>query len=259
MDLGIKEKRAIVCAASKGLGRGCARALAREGVHVTISARTRDALEATAREIEAETGTPVTAVAADVTTPEGRAALLAACPDPDILVTNAGGEPPGEFRDWTRDDWVRALDANMLTPIELIKATLDGMIARRFGRIINITSSSVKAPLPHLGLGNGTRSGLTGFIAGLAREVAQHGITINNMLPGAFDTDRLQTVLRNAAERAGRTFEEQLNIRTQAIPAHRIGSADEFGATCAYLCSMHAGYITAQNLLLDGGAYPGTI
>ena len=174
MDLGIKGKRAIVCAASKGLGRGCALALAREGVQVTIGARTRDALEATAREIEAETGAPVIAVVADVTKPDGRAALLAACPDPDILVNNAGGEPPGDFRDWTRDDWMRAFDSSMLGPIELIKATVDGMIARRFGRIVNITSSSVKAPILNLGLSNGARSGLTGFIAGVAVVYVYH-------------------------------------------------------------------------------------
>jgi 3-oxoacyl-[acyl-carrier protein] reductase len=259
MDLGIKEKRAIVCAASKGLGRGCARALAGEGVHVTIAARTDETLEATARAIEAETGTTVTTVAADLTTPDGRAALLAACPEPDILITNSGGETPGDFRDWTRDDWVRALDADMLAPIALIKATVDGMIARRFGRIVNITSSSVKAPLPLLGLTNAGRSGLTGFVSGLAREVAQYGVTINNMLPGAFDTDRLHTVLQFAAERAGRTFDEQVALRKQAIPAHRLGTAEEFGALCAFVCSTHAGYLTAQNFLVDGGAYPGTL
>jgi len=258
VDLGIKGKRAIVCAASKGLGRGCAQALAREGVRVTIGARTRDALEATAREIEAETGIPVTAVVADVTKPDGRAALLAACPDPDILVNNCGGEPPGDFRDWTRDDWMRAFDSSMLAPIELIKATVDGMIARRFGRIVNITSSAVKSPILNLGLSNGARSGLTGFIAGLARDVAPHGVTINNLLPGAFETDRLRTVLGNVAEHAGRTLEEQIAIRIQTIPGRRLGSPAEFGALCAFVCSTHGGYITGQNLLIDGGAYPGT-
>ncbi|GAC1592159.1 MAG: SDR family oxidoreductase [Candidatus Velthaea sp.] len=258
MDFGIKDKRAIVCAASKGLGRGCAEALAREGVHVTIAARTRDTLERAAREIEAQSGARVTAVVADVTTPDGRAALLAACPDPDILVNNAGGPPPGDFRDWTRDDWMRAVDANMLAPIELIKATLDSMIARRWGRIINITSSAVKAPIPILGLSNGARSGLTGFIAGLARESAPHGVTINNILPGAFDTDRLRTTLNKEAESAGRTIEEQVALRAQSIPGRRLGTPAEFGALCAYVCSMHAGYITGQNLLIDGGAYPGT-
>ncbi|HEV3088712.1 MAG TPA: SDR family oxidoreductase [Candidatus Elarobacter sp.] len=258
MDLGINGKRAIVSAASKGLGRGCATALAREGVLVTIAARTREALEATAREIEQETGTSVTAVVADVTTAEGRAAVLAACADPDILVNNAGGEPPGDFRDWAREDWLRALDANMLGPIELIKATIDGMIARRFGRIVNITSSAVKAPIPLLGLSNGSRGGLTGFVAGLARDVAATGVTINNILPGAFDTDRLRTVLTNAGKRAGRTFEEQLAIRVQTIPERRLGTPAEFGALCAFVCSTHAAYITGQNFLIDGGAYPGT-
>jgi 3-oxoacyl-[acyl-carrier protein] reductase len=258
VDLGIVGKRAVVCAASQGLGRGCAEALAREGVLVTIAARTRETLEAAAREIEAETGSPVTAVVADVTTPDGRAALLEACPEPDMLINNAGGEPPGDFHDWMPDDWLRAVNANMIAPIELIKATIDGMAARRFGRIVNITSSAVKAPLKNLGLSNAGRSGLTGFVSGLAREVAQHGVTINNVLPGAFNTGRLRVVLGYAADQAGRTFEEQLAIRTEAIPARRIGSAAEFGALCAYLCSAHAGYITAQNILIDGGAYPGT-
>jgi 3-oxoacyl-[acyl-carrier protein] reductase len=258
MDLGIEGRRAIVCAASQGLGRGCAEALAREGVQVTIAARTRDTLEAAAREIEAETGTPVTAVVADVTTPGGRAETLEACPEPDILINNGGGEPPGDFHDWTPEDWLRAVNASMIAPIEMIKATIDGMTARGFGRIVNITSSAVKAPLKNLGLSNAARSGFTGFVAGLAREVAPHGITINNVLPGAFDTGRIQVVLGYAAKQAGRTFEEQLALRTEAIPARRIGSAAEFGALCAYLCSMHAGYITGQNILIDGGAYPGT-
>jgi len=258
MDFGIEGKRAIVCAASKGLGRGCAEALAREGVQLTIAARTRDTLEKTAREIEAETGTVVTAVVADITTQDGRAALLAACPEPDILVNNGGGEPPGDFRDWTREDWLRSLDANMVAPIELIKSTVDGMVARRFGRIINITSSAVKAPILNLGLSNAARSGLTGFVSGVARAVVSHGVTINNILPGAFDTDRIRVVLQPAAERAGRTFEEQLQIRLAQVPAGRLGSPAEFGALCAYLCSVHAGYITAQNFLIDGGAYPGT-
>jgi 3-oxoacyl-[acyl-carrier protein] reductase len=259
MDLGIKEKRAIVCGASKGLGRACARALADEGARVTITARTRDTLEATAREIEAEAGVPVTPVVADITTPAGRAALLEACTEPDILVNNTGGEPPGEFHEWTHDDWISALEANMLAPIELIRGTVDGMIARRFGRIINITSSSVKAPIQILGLTNGARSGLTGFIAGLARDVAPYGVTINNILPGAFDTGRLHTVLGAAAQRAGRTFEEQVEFRRQSIPARRLGTSDEFGALCAFMCSTRAGYITGQNLLIDGGAYPGTL
>jgi 3-oxoacyl-[acyl-carrier protein] reductase len=258
VNLGIEGKRAIVCAASQGLGRGCAEALAREGVHVTIAARTRDTLETAAHEIEEETGVPVSAVVADVTTAGGRAAVLEACPEPDILINNGGGEPPGDFRDWAPDDWLRAVNASMITPIEMIKAAIDGMTARRFGRIVNITSSAVKAPLKNLGLSNAGRSGLTGFVAGLAREFAPHGVTINNILPGAFDTGRLRVVLGYAAKQAGRTFEEQLAIRTEAIPAHRIGSAAELGALCAYLCSVHAGYITGQNVLIDGGAYPGT-
>lgn len=248
-----------MCGASKGLGRGCALALAREGVRVTIAARTHDALETTAREIEAETSVPTSFVVADTATSSGRAALIAACPNPDILVTNAGGEPAGDFRNWSHDDWVRALDANMLAPIELIKATVDGMTTRGFGRIVNVTSSSVKAPLPGLGLTNGARSGLTGFVAGLAREVAPFGVTINNLLPGAFDTDRLRTVLQGRAERAGRTLDQELQLRTQSIPARRLGTANEFGELCAYVCSANAGYITGQNLLVDGGTYPGTL
>jgi 3-oxoacyl-[acyl-carrier protein] reductase len=259
MDFGIRGKRAIVCAASKGLGRSCAEALAREGVAVTIAARTREPLEAAAREIEAISGAPVTTVAADLASPEGRATLLAACPQPDILINNEGGEAPGDFRDWTREDWLRSLDANMLAPIELIRATIDGMITRGFGRIVNITSSTVKAPIANLGLTNGVRSGLTGFVSGLAREVAQHGVTINNILPGAFDTDRLHLVLGLAAKSAGRTFEEQLALRKAAIPARRLGSTEEFGALCAFVCSTQAGYLTAQNFLIDGGAYPGTL
>jgi 3-oxoacyl-[acyl-carrier protein] reductase len=249
MNLGIEGKRALVCAASKGLGRGCAEALAREGVAVTIVARTRETLAATAAAIEAATGRPVAYAVADVTTSEGRAAALAACPDPDILVNNAGGPPPGTFREWDRAAWLRAIDANMLAPIELIKATVDAMIARTFGRIINITSSSVKAPIPILGLSNGARSGLTGFIAGLAREVAPHGVTINNLLPGSFDTDRLRATMGDDAA---------LAARAAAIPVRRLGTPAEFGELCAFVCSMHAGYITGQNLLIDGGAYPGT-
>lgn len=258
MDLGIAGKRALVCAASKGLGRGCAEALAKEGVAVTIAARTRETLERTAHEIEALTGNAVTWVVADVTTPEGRKAALAACPDPDILVNNAGGPPPGSFRDWNRDDWIRAIDNNMLAPIELIRATIDPMIARGFGRIVNITSAAVKAPIPVLGLSNGARSGLTGFIAGLARDVAPHGVTINNMLPGAFDTDRLRVTVEKDAQLAGRTMEQQIEFRAQSVPVRRLGTIAEFGALCAFVCSMHGGYLTAQNLLIDGGAYPGT-
>jgi 3-oxoacyl-[acyl-carrier protein] reductase len=258
MDLGIRGRKALVCAASKGLGKGCAIALAREGVALTICARGGEALEATAQEIRDVAGVLVTAVACDVTTPEGRARLLAACPDPDILVTNAGGPPPGDFRDWGREQWIAALDANMLTPIELIKATVDTMIARRFGRIVNITSSAVKAPIDILGLSNGARTGLTGFVAGLARKTVAHNVTLNNLLPGAFDTDRLRIVIEGTARTSGRAVEEVRAARAAAIPAGRFGAADELGAACAYLCSAQAGYVTGQNFLIDGGAYPGT-
>ncbi len=258
MDLGIRGKRAIVCAASRGLGRGCAVALAREGVELTIMARTPGPLEATADEIRAASGVKVSTVAGDITSAAGRAALLAACPDPDILVTNAAGPPPGNFRNWSRDDWVRALDANMLTPIELIKATVDGMIARGFGRIINITSSAVKAPIEALGLSNGARSGLTGFVAGLARQTVRHNVTINNLLPGPFDTDRQRALLEASAQAANKTIEEIRSARAAANPAGRFGDPMEFGAVCAFLASQHAGYITGQNILIDGGAYPGT-
>lgn len=257
MDLGLSGRRALVCASSKGLGRGCARALAREGCEVTLVARGRDALEQTAAGIR-EAGGRATAVAADITTPDGRAAALAACPDPDVLVNNAGGPPPGDFRDWTRDDWIRALEANMLTPIALIRATVDGMMARRFGRIVNITSSAVKAPIPLLGLSNGARAGLTGFVAGLARSTVGSGVTINNLLPGQFLTDRLRGVLAAGARNAGVSDEEFMAARQRAIPAGRFGTPEEFGAVCAFLCSVHAGYITGQNVLVDGGAYPGT-
>lgn len=258
MDLGIQGKKAIVCAASRGLGRGCALALAREGVELTIMARTPEPLEATASEIRAQTGANVTMVAGDVTTPAGRAMLLAACPEADILVTNAAGPPPGDFRDWQRDDWIRALDANMLTPIELIKATVDGMIARRFGRILNITSGAVKAPIETLGLSNGARTGLTGFVAGLARQTVRHNVTINNLLPGPFDTDRQRALLSAAAKAGNRTLDEVRAARAAANPAGRFGDPMEFGALCAFLASQHAGYITGQNILIDGGAYPGT-
>lgn len=261
MDLGIAGRRALVCAASKGLGRGCALALAAEGVQVTIVARGQAALDATLAEMEkvgaGGTATHV-AVAADITTPEGRAKALAACPNPDILINNAGGPPPGDFRDWQRDDWLQALDANMLTPIELIKATVDGMIARKFGRIVNITSAAVKAPIDVLGLSNGARSGLTGFVAGLARKTVPHNVTINNLLPGLFDTDRIRNVVGAQARSQGVDYEDALAARVKTIPAGRIGDPAEFGAACAFLCSVQAGYITGQNWLLDGGAYPGT-
>ena len=258
MDLGIRGRTALVCAASKGLGKGCAASLAREGVNLVITARGRDALEATAEEIRKATGAKVTTVAGDITTPEGRAQALAACPKPDILVNNAGGPPPGDFRQWTREDWLKAIDANMLTPIELIKATLDGMIERRFGRIVNITSSAVKAPIAELGLSNGARTGLTGFIAGIARRTAAHNVTINNLLPGRFWTDRLRSSTEYNAKTQGKTVEEVKQALEKAIPAGRFGNAEEFGECCAYLCSAQASYITGQNMLIDGGMYPGT-
>jgi len=258
MDLGIKGRRAIVCAASKGLGKACAMALAREGVDVTINSRTRDVLEATAKEIRDATGVKVTTVPIDITTPEGRRAVLEACPEPDILINNAGGPPPGDFREWDRDVWLRAIDANMLTPIELIKATVDGMIARKFGRVVNITSSAVKAPIDVLGLSNGARSGLTGFIAGVARTTIKHNVTINNLLPGYFGTDRAMSTIKAQAEKSGITPEEAQAARIKTIPAGRFGQPPEFGALCAYICSAHMSFVTGQNFLIDGGAYPGT-
>jgi len=259
MDLGIAGKWALVCAASKGLGKGCAQALAGEGVNVVITARGAEALEASAAQIRAASpGVQVIAVAGDITTPEGRAAALAACPQIDILINNAGGPPPGDFRDWDRAAWIKALDANMLTPIELMKAVVDPMMARGFGRVINITSGAVKAPIDILGLSNGARSGLTGFVAGLARKTVARNVTINNLLPGPFDTDRLAATMKGAAEASGKPLAEVMAQRAAQNPARRFGSADEFGATCAFLCSAHAGFITGQNLLMDGGAYPGT-
>jgi 3-oxoacyl-[acyl-carrier protein] reductase len=258
MDLGIKGRRALVCAASKGLGRACATALAREGVAVTIVARNPGPLEETAQAIRAATGSPVATVAADITTEDGRTKALAACPNPDILINNAGGPPPGDFRDWGYDEWIAALNANMLTAIFLIKATVDGMIARRFGRIVNITSSAVKAPIDILGLSNGARSGLTGFVAGLARKTARHNVTINNLLPGPFDTERFRANVAVAAKTSGRPVADVLAERVRGNPAGRIGRPEEFGDACAYLCSAQAGFITGQNWLLDGGAYPGT-
>ncbi|MGP1677810.1 MAG: SDR family oxidoreductase [Giesbergeria sp.] len=258
MDFGIKGKTAIVCASSKGLGRGCAFSLAREGVNLVITARGKETLEKTAEEIRAATGVKVTAVAGDITTEAGRALVLAACPDPDILVNNAGGPPPGNFRNWNRDIWIAALDANMLTPIELIKATVDGMIARKFGRIVNITSSSVKAPIEVLGLSNGARSGLTGFVAGIARKTVAHNVTINNLLPGSFDTDRIRTTVEAQAKTRGVSVEAVRKERMAQCPAGRFGDPAEFGDACAYLCSAQASYVTGQNFLIDGGSYPGT-
>jgi 3-oxoacyl-[acyl-carrier protein] reductase len=258
MDLGIRGRTALVCAASKGLGKGCAMALAREGVDLVITARGAEALEATAAEIRKACGVKVTAVAGDITTEQGRHAALAACPAPDILVNNAGGPPPGDFRSWDRDTWVKALEANMITPILLIRAVVDAMIAKRFGRIVNITSGAVKQPIAELGLSNGARTGLTGFIAGLSRTTVQHNVTINNLLPGPFDTDRLRSNIEFNARKLGKTPDEVARARTEANPAKRFGTSAEFGDACAYLCSAQAGYITGQNLLIDGGVYPGT-
>lgn len=267
MDLGLTGKWALVCAASKGLGKGCATALVREGVNVVITARGVDALEATAAELRALSrvsggGGEVRTVVGDITTEAGRDAALAACSQVDILVNNAGGPPPGDFRDWDRDAWIRALDANMLTPIALMKATVDAMASRGFGRVVNITSAAVKAPIGVLGLSNGARSGLTGFVAGLARsDIAARGVTINGLLPGAFDTDRLratQAAAAAAAVKAGHDPEAANRARAQTIPVRRFGDPAEFGAVCAFICSVQAGYLTGQNILLDGGAYPGT-
>ena len=259
MDLGIRGRRALVSAASKGLGKASAFALAQEGVDLVIVARNLGSLEDAAEEIRKATKARVVAVAADIATEAGRAAALDACPDPDILVTNAGGPPPGDFRQWSREDWLKAIDANMLTPIALIRATIDGMVERRFGRVVNITSSAVKMPIPTLGLSNGARAGLTGFVAGLARQVAHANVTINNLLPGPFATDRLKANFRFQAEKSGTSFEAEWRRREDENPARRFGDPEEFGALCAFVCGAKAGYITGQNLLIDGGAYPGTL
>jgi len=258
MDLGIAGKWALVCGASKGLGFGCAQALAAEGVNLVVNARTPEAIQDAAKRLASEYRVKVIPVACDITTEAGRAEALAACPQVDILVTNAGGPPPGDFRDWTREHWIAAIDANMLTPIELIKSTVDAMITRRFGRIVNITSSSVKAPIEILGLSNGARSGLTGFVAGLSRKTVEHNVTINNLLPGQFDTDRLRGTTATTAQKLGKSVDEVAESRRMLIPAKRFGNSLEFGQMCAYLCSQQASYMTGQNVLLDGGAYPGT-
>ena len=261
MDLGIAGKWALVCAASKGLGRGCAEALVKEGVNVVITARGAEALHATAAALSAlNLAAQVRAVVGDITTAEGRAAALAACPQLDILVNNAGGPPPGDFRDWGREAWLAAIEANMLTPIELIRASVDGMADRGYGRVVNITSSSVKAPIDFLGLSNGARSGLTGFVAGTARQarLASKGVTINNILPGTFDTDRLRAGFGSVAQKSGQTLDAVMDARRKTVPAGRFGTPAEFGALCAFLCSTQAGYINGQNLLIDGGAFPGT-
>ena len=263
MDLGLKGKWALVGGASKGLGLGCAQSLAREGVNVVIVARGAQALVVAATQLR-QLGTTIIAVAADITTSEGREAIWSVAGGPgknfDIVVTNAGGPPPGDFRNWERDDWINAVDANMLTPIELIKATVDGMATRGFGRIVNITSSAVKAPIDILGLSNGARSGLTGFVAGVARthKLAGHNVTLNNLLPGKFDTERLASTHKAAAEKTGKSLAEIRGVQQAQIPAGRFGTPEEFGAICAFLCSVQAGYITGQNILPDGGLYPGT-
>ena len=259
MDLGIRGRRAIVCAASKGLGRGCADALAAEGVHLVIVARGEEALQQAAAEIRRLHGVEVIAVAADITSEAGRAAALAACPAPDILVNNAGGQPGGDFFQFSREDWLKAVDANMVTPIEMIKATLKGMVARKFGRIVNITSRSVKAPVLHLPLSNGARSGLTGVVAGVSKQVARDNVTINNLLPGLFDTDMYRKRNLALAKSSGKSLDQIDAERLAEVPAGRLGNIQEFGATCAWLCSIHAGYITGQNVLLDGGNYPGVL
>ncbi|NQW84200.1 MAG: SDR family oxidoreductase [Alcaligenaceae bacterium] len=259
MDLGIRGRQALVCASSKGLGLACAQQLAREGVELVMLARGQEALEAAAQSIRAETGVKVITIAADIITPEGRAKVLAVCPAPDILVTNAGGPKPGNFREWSREDWLAAVDANMITPIELIRATVDKMIERKFGRIVNITSASVKHPIEHLGLSNGARAGLTGFVAGLARQTVAHNVTINNLLPGPFATDRLLQTTERLARDSGKNIDEVMAQRKKMVPAGRFGEPSEFGQACAFLCSAGAGFMTGQNLVLDGGIYPGTL
>jgi 3-oxoacyl-[acyl-carrier protein] reductase len=258
MDLGIRGKTALVCAASKGLGKGCAASLAREGVNLVITARGREALEQTASELRKDFSIDVKTVVGDITTEEGRQAALKACAAPDILVNNAGGPPPGDFRNWGREEWVKALEANMISPILLIRAVIDGMIAKKFGRVVNITSGAVKNPIPELGLSNGARTGLTGFVAGLARKTVRSNVTINALLPGPFETDRLRSNLEFNSKATGKPVDELRRVRTEANPAGRFGTIEEFGDACAFLCSAQAGYITGQNLLLDGGAYPGT-
>ena len=259
MDLGIKGKRALVCASSKGLGRGCAEALAAAGVNLVLNARGADALEATAAAIREQYGVEVITVAADVATEDGRAALLAAAGDVDILVNNAGGPPPGMWSDWDRDDFIAALDANMLAPIALMKALMPGMIDRGWGRVVNITSGSVKAPIPQLGLSNSARAGLTGYVAGTSRQVAQYGVNINNMLPGIHATDRADSLDAGVAKAQGIDIAAATAQRQATIPARRYGTSAEFGAMCTFLCSQHAGFIVGQNIVLDGGAINATI
>jgi len=258
MDLGIAGRKALLTGASKGMGKACALAVAAEGVDVTIVARTEKTLLEAANEIRTRTGAAVTPIAADITTPEGRAAALAACPEPDILLNNAGGMPPGDFRTWTRDDWIAAVDLMMLAPIEMMKATVDGMMDRGFGRIVNIASRSVKIPQLELGLSNGARSGLVGFTAGLARQTIARGVTINTILPGIVDSDAQREHIQGMLDQLGKSFDEVWQERANANPARRYGRPEEIGAYFAFLCSKHAGFVTGQNLLIDGGSYPGT-
>jgi 3-oxoacyl-[acyl-carrier protein] reductase len=258
VDLGIRGCKAIVCGASRGLGRACAMALAHEGVELAIVARRANALGTTAKEIAAATGVTVVPVAADITTPDGRAAALAACPAPDILINNADGRLPGDFRDWTRDDWIDALDTMMLCHIEMMRLTVDGMMARGFGRIVNIVSRSVKIPQLELGLSNGARSGLVGFTAGLARQTVGRNVTINNLLPGIFDSNAQREHVAAMVAESGKTFDELWRGRAEANPAKRYGRPEELGDYCAFLCGRNAGYITGQSLVIDGGSYPAT-
>ncbi len=254
MELGIRGKRALVCASSKGLGLGCAEALAEAGVDLVMNARGAEALAAAADRIRTRWQVAVTAIPADITTPEGRAAVLAAAGDIDILVTNAGGPPPGTWSEWTRDDFVRAIDANMLTPIALMQALMPGMIAQGWGRVVNITSAAVRSPIAALGLSNTARSGLTGFVAGTSRQVAPHGVIINNLLPGIHATDRAVSLDTAVVKARGITMDQAVAERAATIPARRYGDPAEFGAMCAFLCSRHAGFIVGQNILVDGGA-----
>ena len=258
MDLGIRGRRALVFGGSRGLGRAAALSLAREGVEVTIAARKRETLERAAADIAAQTGARVTPVVADLTKPEGREAALVVCATPDILINNADGPAPGDFRRWTRDTWVETLDSVMLGPVMMMRAVVDGMIARRFGRIINVSSRTVKSPQAELGLSNGSRAGLIGLVAGLSRDTVKHNVTINNILPGIFDSYAQKQHIRSMVPMTGKSFEQLWEERALATPAGRYGSVEEFGDYCAFLCSTQAGYITGQNLLIDGGAYPGT-
>lgn len=259
MDLGIKGKRALVCASSKGLGRGCAEALAGEGVDLVLNARGAEALEATAEALRTQYGVDVVTVAADVTTPDGQKAVIDAAQGVDILVTNAGGPPPGMWSDWSRDEFIAAIDGNMLTPIALIQALMPAMMDRGWGRVVNITSGSVKAPIPILGLSNAARAGLTGFVAGTARQVAGSGVTINNLLPGIHATDRAIQLDTGVSNAQGISMDQAKTNREATIPAGRYGTAEEFGSTCAFLCSDKAGFIVGQNILLDGGAINATL